>query len=367
MLVNNFDVGGLENIVLSLLNNLDDKRFQLYVVCLNGEGAQFNQVSIPADRCLVLNKRLVNLGFGSVDLFSLHKIHKFIVKNRIQLIHAHNAAPLIYAGFGRLFLKKRPLILYTEHNQIYSASNLSRRKFKYYINYADHIVAISRNLQNELEKTYKVRCPITLIYNGIDGTRFLDTSLSTVRRELGIAEEKTVFGCGVVLSTQKGLEFLLNAVYLVKDQIKDAQFVIAGDGPLREQLEMQVKELQIADFVQFIGYRSDMPAVIQALDVYILPSLWEGLPLALIEAMAMGKPIICTSVGGNPEIVLDGENGLVVHPGKPVPLSEAILKLSCSAAERNRISLNNRSRFEEHFSQAAMIDGHEALYEKLLR
>ena len=366
MLVNNFDVGGLENIVLGLLNHLDPKRFNLYLICLNGEGKQFNKVSIPAEKCLVLHKKMVNLGFGSVDLSSLYRIRKFIDKNQIQLIHAHNAAPLIYAGFGRFFLKKRPLMIYTEHNQIYSASKLSRKKFKYYIRCADHVVAISEDLKHELQKTYKVRCPLTLIYNGIDGQRFSDNSFSAVRKELSISDETTLFGCGVVFSKQKGLMYLLEAVSLVKDQIKNVQFIIAGDGPLREQLEAQVNELEISDLVRFIGYRSDMPAVIQALDVYILPSLWEGLPLALIEAMALGKPIICTSVGGNPEIVIDGENGLVVPPQNPVALSEAILKLSCSTTVRNKISVNNRSRFEEYFSESAMINGHETLYEQLL-
>ena len=143
------------------------------------------------------------------------------------------------------------------------------------------------------------------------------------------------------------------------------RFAIAGDGPLRAELEAQAKDL--GDRFCFMGYRGDMPQVISALDLYVLPSLWEGLPLALCEALAMGKRVLCTSVGGNPEVVLDGESGFVVPPKDPAALAKRILQAANEREMLPEFAARNRERFERCFSVRAMIDAHQSLFDDMLR
>jgi glycosyltransferase involved in cell wall biosynthesis len=136
---------------------------------------------------------------------------------------------------------------------------------------------------------------------------------------------------------------------------------------LRAKLEAQAKQAALGDAFRFLGYRGDMPAFIAALDVYVLPSLWEGLPLALCEALAVGKPVVCTRVGGNAEVILDGQNGEVVPSANADALADAVLRMvrtpHVAAAYRER----NRKRFEEHFSLQSMVTAHEELYEQVAR
>ena len=172
-------------------------------------------------------------------------------------------------------------------------------------------------------------------------------------------------GCAVVLSEQKGLTYLLDAATRVTRANHQVRFLIAGDGPLRAALEEKTRNLGLERSVRFLGCRNDVPEFLSALDIYVLPSLWEGLPLALIEALAVGKPIVATSVGGNAEVVVDEVNGFLVAPRDPVSLADALLR--CIRDQRFRVAASdvNRARFERCFSVEAMVRKHEQVYMSL--
>lgn len=364
MVVNNLDVGGLEKVVISLLKNFDPSRVEPYLICLNGPGKLFSELNLPPGNCLVLEKRQTKLGPVSVDFGALREIRRFIAEKRIDLVHAHNAGPLIYAGLAVRGTFPRPTVLYSEHNQIYSASEGAKKKFKFYIRLADRIVAVSHDLERTLERDVRVPRPVQVIHNGIDGQRFRAVSGEAVRAALGIRDDEFLVGTGVVLSKQKGITYLIEAAKRVTEQASDVRFVIAGDGPLRGELEDQASAL--GHRFRFLGYRGDMPEVIAALDLYVLPSLWEGLPLALCEALAMGKRVLCTSVGGNPEVILDGESGFVVPPKDPEALARCILVAARERAELPKFAARNRERFERCFSVRAMVDAHQTLFDEML-
>jgi len=158
----------------------------------------------------------------------------------------------------------------------------------------------------------------------------------------------------------------VQAAQQVLERVPLARFAVAGDGPLRADLEEQARGLGLGDKFRFLGYRSDMHQVIAALDVYVLPSLWEGLPLALLEALAMNKLIVCTRVGGNPEIITEGENGLIVEPGDPGALADALVRALQDKALQDSAAQHNRAKFERTFSEPAMVGAHEALYRQLV-
>lgn len=361
-IVNNFDVGGLEKVVIDLANHLDRSRFEVSVVCVDGPGALFDRLDLEPEACLVLDKsNMMRTPVGTFDPMMIVRLRSFLTRRRVSIVHAHNVAPLVYGGIASRLCWRRPVVVYSEHNQIYSASTGAKRKFIFYVRLADHVVAVSHDLKNTLREKVHLS-DARVVHNGIDGERFSSTDGGVVRKELGIAAEEILIGTGVVISKQKGLVYLLRAAKGVLEQEPRARFVVAGDGPLRSELEQQASDMGLGDRFRFLGYRSDMPQVIAALDVYVLPSLWEGLPLALLEAMAMGKPIVATRVGGNPEIVEDGVNGYIVPAKNVDELEKALLRTCRDDVFRERVRRLNRAKFEDRFSLQAMVDAHESLF-----
>jgi glycosyltransferase involved in cell wall biosynthesis len=164
------------------------------------------------------------------------------------------------------------------------------------------------------------------------------------------------------LDEQKGHRYLLEAAA----QMPDVQFVLAGDGPLRSSLETQVEALGLADRVNFLGYRTDIRDLLASCDVFVLPSLYEGLPLSILEAMAAGKPVIATQVGGTAEVVLAGETGLLVPPSDSIALAKAIRSVVDDRALAQRLGSAGQVRVEHEFSTAVMLRQVISLYTELL-
>jgi glycosyltransferase involved in cell wall biosynthesis len=236
-----------------------------------------------------------------------------------------------------------------------------------YVRLADIVVAVSHDLRRTLLRDVHLTRPVRVIHNGIDGARYRFSSESTVRLDLGVARDDFLIGTGVVLSKQKGIPYLLEAARRVLAEDSKARFVIAGDGPMRQELEQMAAQLRLGDGVRFLGYRNDIPHFVSALDLYVLPSLWEGLPLALLEAMAIGKPIVATQVGGNAEVVEDGVNGYIVPPRDPVALAQAILRVRRDPAFAEQVRHVNVQKFDVQFSVGAMVKAHEQLFREVAR
>ena len=366
--VNNFNVGGLEKVVIDLVNHIDRDRFDISVVCVDGRGTLFDRLELEDGACLVVDKsRSRHTPVGTFDPGVLWRMRSFFVRRDVSVVHAHNMGPLVFGGISARLGPRRPTVVYTEHNQIYSASAATRRKFIFYIRLADHVVAVSHDLKRTLTRKVRPPVPVRVVHNGIDGSKFALADGADVRAELGVGADEILIGAGVVLSKQKGLPFLLEAAREVVTKEPRARFVLAGEGPLRAELEQTASDLGLGDRFRFLGYRSDMPRVISALDVYVLSSLWEGLPLALLEALAMGKPVVATRVGGNPEVVDNGVNGFIVPPRDASALAQALLKTCRDDAFRRNVRDVNRTRFETQFSLQAMVSAHEKLYVEVAR
>lgn len=364
MVVNNLDVGGLEKVVLSLLRHLPAAEVETSLVCLSGPGALYGDLSLPPERCLILDKR-PDVGWGERlrTPLVLWRLAAFLRARRVDVVHLHNLAPLVYGGLAaRLVWPGRPAVVYSEHNQIYRAGARGRRRFARYATLADEVVAVSHDLRRTLVDGVRVSRPVRVLHNGIDPGGFRDVDPAAVQRELGRREGEFLVGTAVVLSEQKGIRYLLEAARLVRANDPTVRFLVAGDGPLRVELEAQAAALGLGDGVRFLGYRRDVPGLIAALDAYALPSLWEGLPLALLEALASGKPILATAVGGNPEVVEDGVNGLLLPPRDPEAIARAVLRLRGDPALRARMRQANLDRFARQFSAEAMAAAHLALY-----
>lgn len=164
------------------------------------------------------------------------------------------------------------------------------------------------------------------------------------------------------LDEQKGHRYLLEAAA----QVPEAQFVLAGDGPLRASLEAQTRSLGVEERVKFLGYRSDIADLLADCDVFVLPSLYEGLPLSILEAMSAGKPVIATQIGGTDEVVIAGETGLLVPPANPTALAAAIRSVLTDRSLAQRLASAGRARVEQEFSAARMIQQVIDVYDGLL-
>jgi glycosyltransferase involved in cell wall biosynthesis len=296
---------------------------------------------------------------------TLMRIGKFLREREVEVVHAHNLAPLLYGGLAsRMRGPWRPSVLYSEHNQIYRAGARARRRFAGYVRLADEVIAVSQDLRRTLVGLH-VSPPVRVLHNGIDPGAFTGADGAAIRRELGFTGGEFLVGTAVVLSEQKGIRYLLEGARIVRAADPTIRFVIAGDGPLREELEGLAASMGLGDTVRFLGYRRDVPHLVAALDLYVLPSLWEGLPLALLEALGSGKPILATTVGGNPEVVEDGENGCLFPPRDPEAIAGAVLRLRADAVLRERMRRNNVAKFTRQFSVATMVAGHLDVYREM--
>ncbi|MCM8764659.1 MAG: glycosyltransferase, partial [Candidatus Omnitrophica bacterium] len=179
-------------------------------------------------------------------------------------------------------------------------------------------------------------------------------------------KEKIVFTASR-LSPEKGVQFLIEAAKIILEKKRDIKFVIAGEGHFRASLVNMVEKYGIKDNVIFLGYRNDIPQLISESDVVVLPSLWEGLPNIVLEAMAMKKPVITTNVGGSSEIVKDGETGLLVCSGSAVDLAEKIMMFFSDEKLATEIGENGFRFVRSNFDISLMVSAYETLYKQSLQ
>ena len=351
IVVNNFNVGGLERVVITLLKALKKTNNKVYCCCLEGEGELYPQVSQYVDGSLVLDKR------SGIDVLSIFSIRKYISCNNIDVIHTHNLAPLVYAGLAsKLFFRKINHV-YTEHNQVSRLNEQGMRKFSKYLKLADKVVTVSTALKEMFQNKLNVK-HVDVVYNGIDPSDF-SCGDSVIRKEFELAESDFILCLIGILKPQKGIIYLLQAMSSLLEY-KDIKLLIVGDGSLRDELVSYAEKNKIVNVI-FAGYRTDLCEIYNAADVTVMSSLQEGLPMALIESIAAGKPVITTDVGGCTEVIKDGENGVVVKPKSPDALKHAILAMY-ESKELSGYTKKNKEKFNDLFSDVSMRDKYLDLY-----
>jgi glycosyltransferase involved in cell wall biosynthesis len=204
------------------------------------------------------------------------------------------------------------------------------------------------------------------LYHGTDpGSVGAWGEANGVRAELGIPDGVPLVGTVANFKPHKGQEHLLRAAAIVRRRIPDARFVLVGVGPREGQMRREADQLGLDGAVIFAGFRDDAPRVMRAFDVFVLPSENEGLPIALLEAMAQGRPVVATRVGGTPEVLQHGVQGLLVPPGSPEQLADAITTVLGDRAMRERMGDAGRSRSSE-FDIRKTVGRMETVYQELL-
>jgi glycosyltransferase involved in cell wall biosynthesis len=216
---------------------------------------------------------------------------------------------------------------------------------------------MGRVLRTALNSEGKVQ----VIHNGVSLDR-LTPPTSELPEGVWVKSDQPLVLTVARLHPQKGLTYLLSAATCVPG----AMFLVAGDGPERGALEAESRRLGLAERVRFLGHREDVPALLRSCDIFVLPSLFEGLPVAVLEAMGAGKPVVATAISGTDEAVVHGETGFLVAAGDPVGLAEAIRRLLADPSLALRFGMAGRARVERQFSSETMADRVSEMYGQLL-
>ena len=351
-------IGGLQQVVVNLCRAIDHDIFDVSVLCLRRQGEFVEEVRETGAKIFSLP-----LQKNRTDYFSFVKVAKILRDEQIEVIHTHNTQPFIDATLASFFsgVKRR---VHTDHARDFPD------KWRYML--AEHImsyfsyrvVGVSEHTSANLMSYEKISPKkIRTIENGIDGSRYdIQVDVKEKKKELGINPHSPVIGLGVRLSEQKGITYLLQAMPQVISAVPDIQLLIAGQGALEQSLRQEVLDLGIKPHVQFLGPRLDIASLLHVFDVYVLPSLWEGLPMVLLEAMAAGCPVIATEVGGVARAVEHESNGLLVPAEDAIALAKSIIRLLDDAALRKKFARNGLLKFAKEFSAEVMTRKYESLY-----
>jgi glycosyltransferase involved in cell wall biosynthesis len=227
----------------------------------------------------------------------------------------------------------------------------------------DCTVAVSSDVAGNLISRGLKEEKIRVVHNGLkvcDITQHIDKN--RVRENYGIAPDIMTFGTLGRLARIKGHEVLIRAMPSIVREIGACKLVIGGDGPLNNYLEELVKDLHLEDYVSMVGYVQNVGEFLSMIDVFILPSLSEGLPISLLEAMASGKPVVASSVGGITEVITTSEQGALVVPGDPVVIARAVTELLRDPARMKKMGAEGRQVIRERFSAEIMAKNYLNLY-----
>ncbi len=274
---------------------------------------------------------------------------------RPNLMHSHNPTSLQYGVLGKVVSGAR--LVFTDHRGIVRVPATIEWLL------TDAVVAVSRDTARQSPASAVV--DVSVIYNGVDRPAPKRTR-AEVRADLGLGEGPVALHVANFLPV-KGHDILMRALALVKQRGVCLTVVTAGDGAERAPIEALASSLGLGpEHVRFLGFRSDVPDLLAAADFFVLPSRMEGLPLAVLEAMSHGLPIVTTRIGGNPEVVTDGEHGLLVPIEDPAALAAALARFAEDPELRRKLGEAGRVRVADEFSFTEMTRKYEAIYDRLV-
>jgi glycosyltransferase involved in cell wall biosynthesis len=362
-IVEDLKVGGLEKMLASIVLSLDKSKYDVQVWCL-ARGGYIAQALIAQG----ISLRLLNMDsyYCPLQIVALARLMK---KEQFHIIHTHGYFASTFGRFAAI-MAGIPVVITHVHSTYYDYGkrNLLIERFLSY--FTDMIICISQAVETFVTVNERISKKKTcLIYNAVVPPDHLlnDHLRKQMRASLGLDAEAIVIAVVASLTANKGHGILLTAFEEAFRNHPSIRLLVVGDGPLRDQFETATRQLMIDQAVVFTGIRQDVFALLQTSDIFVLPSQYrEGLGVALIEAMAVGLPVIGTDLGGIPEVIEDGENGFLVSPGSSKQLAEALKKLVNDQALRTGMGRRGRQMYEEKFTLPRMIQQIEALYDHLL-
>lgn len=365
-----FAVGGLENGVVNLINRLPAERYRHAIVCVTEHDPAFAQrLQRPDVAIYELRKR------PGQDPAVWWRLFKLLRRLKPALVHTRNLSAL--EGQVAAFCAGVPARVHSEHGYDVSDPDGSRRGYQRLRRglslFAQRIIPLSRDLERYLAERVGIPArKLTQLYNGVDDQRFRPGGPRADRAALLPALAPDAFVLGTVgrmqaIKDPANLVRAFAALHGLRPGFRGRLgLVLVGEGPERGECERLVTEAGLADAVCFAGERRDIPELMAALDLFVLPSRAEGISNTILEAMAAGRPVVATAVGGNGELVAEGRTGALVPPQDPEALALALARYLDEPELAERQGRAGRARIEECFSLSAMVRGYDDVYQALL-
>lgn len=361
-LVGRLHVGGAERQLVALAPLFDPERFRVIVATMQPGGELEEQLREAGVELRCLNFRMRHF------LPAVGRLRSLLRQEEVGILHTH----MYYASwYGRIAGLRAgvPVMITTDHGHDPWKKPWHVAFERYALKRTALRIAVSQDVAEVLRAREKVpEDKLRVIPNGVDVQRFQigQAERDSVRSDLGMADETLLVGTVGRLVKPKALHVLIEAAARLLGTIPETRLLIVGEGPLRGELERHASGLGIGKQVFFAGARSDIPAVLAAMDVFVLSSQREGLPVALLEAMAAGKPIVATRVGGIPEAVTDRREALLVSPDDPNALAAGIGELARRPDLAAALGRRAAEKAAGEFSIAAVVEKLETVYSELL-
>jgi len=369
--ITKLELGGAQKQLLSLISRLDKQRFNIFLFTaqdglLVKDALSLNGLTIRRSRCLERPTNLLK------DLFALIEIYKFIKENNINLVHTHSSKAGI---LGRLAagLAKVKFIIHTVHGWSFNdyQPNFIRRIFigleRVAAQFTHKLIVVSyydkqKGLRNRIGQEDKY----IIIRYGIDYTEFFRGD-QRIKEELGINNTDLVVGMISCLKPQKSPQDFIKLAFLVNKILPDVKFLLVGDGILRKRTQELINRLNLQKCVILTGWRRDVSRILSAIDVFVLTSLWEGLPIAALEAAASSIPVVATHTGGIAEVVTDGKTGFLIPAHNLKLMSERLALLLKDENQRRQMGENAKNNLGLSFTLANMVNSTQGLYDRLFK
>lgn len=359
--------GGAEKQLSLLAGSLDAKRFRPIVVQLGHGDA--GAVPVGAAGAATLLHVPVRRFYGFHGLMRLYRLTRLARRERVDIIHTFFEKSEVMgwmigclAGIPRWVTARRDLG--------FKRKGVYRAIFRLAADDCCRCVAVCRAVGDQALAEGSISSEkIEIIYNGLDISPYRESiDTDRARRALGVSGDAPLVGMVANMNFEiKGHRYFLKAARRILGHIPNAEFLLVGDGPLRDRFQALAEELGIEARVHFLGTRNDTPSILSALDVSVLCSTSEGMSNVILESMAAGKPVVATRVGGNPELVTEGVTGLLAPPADPDALADAILSLLRDPDAARAMGSAARERVVREFTVAAMVQKHERLYERMMK
>lgn len=355
-----FMVGGAEEMVLNLVRHLP-ARFEPVILCLNSAGPIGEEI-----RRTGVEFHVLGVTPGWRRPWHLIEIERALAALRADIVHTFLLTASLYGRFAAM-MARVPIIIGTEVN-IYENKNPRHIAVeRWLMERTDRVIVSAESVRDfYIDQVGADAAKIEVIYNAVDWAQLAATEgRDALRAQCGVPAGAPLAGIIARLTEQKAHAHLFESMAKTPG-LEGLHLLVVGDGHLRPALESLASSLGLADRIRFLGARRDLGNILSAIDMFVMPSLWEGLPLSMVLAMGGGLPVVATRVAGIPEVVEDGETGLLVPPADPVRLGEALVRVVHDASLRARLGAAAKARVLPRFGVDGYLASVTRLYDRLL-
>ncbi len=345
--------GGAERLAVTISASLPRERFRSSVCALLGkEGPLVEDLRRHA-----IPHHYLDAGSGSKAMLAWN-LFRLLRRERVDILQIHGAYTLLNCFLPAKLAGVK--IVYTEHaRQTISILRSARLAARYFSRGTALVVCVSENLRSFFQEVLKVPAArLQVIHNGIDTRRFRNNT-----PPFSGNGSHRVIGCIARLTQAKDHANLLKAFAIVAGRHKGVKLVLVGEGELREEIQRQIFELGLVGSVEMLGNRNDIPQLLSEMDIFVLPSRREGFPVSILEAMAAGRPVVATAVGGVAEVISSGVNGIMVPPEAPEALAASLLELLDDSSRAVELATRGMLSVRSNFSVICMMDQYEKMFE----